>query len=624
YRWVPIPKDRDQAFINFEGVILSAVRRANPTWVKFEESYPSVKGLTRNGWEIDRQFLAELEKSTWDSLVSVLQSELTDSVIEKAVQRLPEPYYESIGSFLAKALKSRRNKLPHFATQYYRLITHEPEIQATDEDEFLEIQHADNGVLTVKIYLKHQSAEVYAQPYFERTFFPEETEEVRIYLHGGDDKIEVKGQHPQIAVRIEGGGGDDFYICHSSELGKKTWFYDFRGKNSFEQAKGTKIDTRPFKRPAATGVTVDKYALDWGEQTISFPIFSINPDLGAYGGVVARRRYFGYRKYPFESQHSISVMIASNGVKPLLAYNGLFHHFLSKVDGILNMEYSGLNVIRFHGYGNKTPSPYSDDFYKVEHSEFLFRPGVAYTWKQTTPLAEPSTHKPNQPTFTVGLGVVLRYSTTPLEDNADRFIATFDPPVYGSQTFGQVGVELSFQFDSRDNPGYPAKGWFFNLTGNIYPGIWDVETPFKTLRGEISTYITPHTLASATLAFRAGGKKIWGRFPFHEAAYLGGAEDLRGFWKNRFAGDGSLYGNSELRIPLLKTRFLFPGTLGLLGAYDIGRVYYKNDPGGSGKWHYGIGGGVWWSFLHNREVLSLGIIDGEDLTGVYFRFGLLF
>lgn len=41
----------------------------------------------------------------------------------------------------------------------------------------------------------------------------------------------------------------------------------------------------------------------------------------------------------------------------------------------------------------------------------------------------------------------------------------------------------------------------------------------------------------ATLAMRAGASRVFGDFPFHEASFLGGASNLRGFAENSFAGD---------------------------------------------------------------------------------------
>ena len=118
------------------------------------------------------------------------------------------------------------------------------------------------------------------------------------------------------------------------------------------------------------------------------------------------------------------------------------------------------------------------------------------------------------------------------------------------------------------------------MAGAVYPGAWDVESAFGSIDGETRAYLTAPIPTNPTLALRAGGKKVWGTFPFHESAFLGGPGltggdisngSLRGFRKNRFAGDAALYGNSELRLVLAKIKLLVPGELGLFGAADAGQ-----------------------------------------------------
>jgi hypothetical protein len=109
--WRPIPEDRDQAFVDFDGVLMWATRRVRPQQVSFGAEYPGVKGLTFNGWEVDRELLVELERPVWDSLATALADQLTDATIDAAVRRLPPEHYRLTGAFLARALKARRDAL---------------------------------------------------------------------------------------------------------------------------------------------------------------------------------------------------------------------------------------------------------------------------------------------------------------------------------------------------------------------------------------------------------------------------------------------------------------------------------------------------------------------------------
>ncbi|MDE2972269.1 MAG: hypothetical protein OXU35_08165, partial [Acidobacteriota bacterium] len=60
------------------------------------------------------------------------------------------------------------------------------------------------------------------------------------------------------------------------------------------------------------------------------------------------------------------------------------------------------------------------------------------------------------------------------------------------------------------------------------------------------------------------------------------------------------------------------------GAADVGRVYFAGDPADAGDWHNGTGGGFWMSFLERRTTMSVAVMKGRDMTGVYFRAGYMF
>ncbi|MXY98459.1 MAG: ShlB/FhaC/HecB family hemolysin secretion/activation protein [Gemmatimonadetes bacterium] len=121
-----------------------------------------------------------------------------------------------------------------------------------------------------------------------------------------------------------------------------------------------------------------------------------------------------------------------------------------------------------------------------------------------------------------------------------------------------------------------------------------------------------------------GGKTVLGEYPFHEAAAIGGSENLRGFRKFRYAGDSAVYGNGEIRFRLTPIKFLVPGDLGAFCAVDVGRVFYGNDPGNADNWHIGQGGGLWVSFTERRATLSLAMMDSKDKTELYLYFGFMF
>ena len=624
YTWLPIPEDRDQAFIDFDGFAMALARRGLPRQIKFDGTYPNLVGLTTTGWEMDRQFLVELSKTAWDSVVTEFRRDLPDSVIEKAVRKLPSTYYPLVGDALTQALKARRDRLPQFARRYYELITRAPEIQATDQDEYAHLEHRPDGELVVSIGLV-EGPDQKQPPYFQRTFHPQETREVRLYLHGGDDRAEVVGAKGRIGLRIDGGGGDDTFSNTSQAGAARTKFYDYRGKNRFFQGRGAKIDERPYKRPPSP-VLVARWALDWGYQAITLPVVAVNPDLGTFVGGVGTRQYFGYRKFPFASSHAFDVGLALPRLKASASYTGTFRRLLRHLDATVRVQYSGLQVIRFNGWGNQTTILEPASFYEVEQTYWSLAPALVFRAGRRKGLGGQG---PLSSVWTLSLGPIVQYADTPLGANKEKFVGRSPQYAYGMGSFGQLGAHGEITYDTRNNPGYTTRGVLLRVAGRVYPGAWDVEETFGHLEGEVRTYGTARLPMRPTLALRVGGKRVWGVFPFHESAFLGGpgltgSGQVRGLRKNRFAGHTALYGSSELRLRLARINLLVPGELGLFGAADAGRVLYDQDPDAADGWHTGHGGGLWLSFLRRLQTASVAVVQGGDLTGVYLRAGLTF
>ncbi len=557
YTWLPIPEDRDQAFIHFEGAAMAIARRRFPIQIKFRETFPNLIGLTMTGWEIDREFLAELDKAAWDAVVSTLREELPDPVIEDAVRRLPPPYYAMVGESLTRALKSRRDALPEFAGRYYQLINREAEIKTTDKDEYVHCEHLPNGDLRVRVGLVKNAGSEEKKPYFQRTFRPGETREVRIFLRGGDDRAEISGTRGRIVVHIDGGGGDDTLKNLSAAGASKTRLYDSRGTNRFAPGQGAGIDERAYKRPHGTHTPNARYALDWGMRTGNLPIFMVDPDLTVYVGALHSRQYFGYRKDPFSSQHTyIAGLAGVNGfesLRPFFSYTGHFRKPLRDFDANVQFDFSGIRSLRFHGLGNKTEIRRPSSFYKVTRYSLDIAPALEYRGADYVGEMSGFTLASLRSRLNIQFGPVIKYSNTPSGSNKGTLIGSLDDRLYGMGAFGQIGAQGEVTFDTRDNPGYPTRGVRIRIGGAIYPEFWSVDSSFGSIRGEASTYLTAPVATHPTLALRGGARKVWGTYPFFESAFLGGTGvigsgisggNLRGFQKNRFAGDTALYGNS--------------------------------------------------------------------------------
>ena len=120
---------------------------------------------------------------------------------------------------------------------------------------------------------------------------------------------------------------------------------------------------------------------------------------------------------------------------------------------------------------------------------------------------------------------------------------------------------------------------------------------------------------------RGGGKKVFSEAPYRDAATIGGGGlesstllepgyTLRGFRARRFAGDASLYGNTDLRLRLFQTTIIFPTHVGVFGLTDAGRVWLDGED--SHTWHTSYGGGIWLSPLNYRRTFSAYIAHSKE------------
>jgi hypothetical protein len=596
--WTPIPRDRDQAFARFDGTLLGLARLSYPQLVEFSPIYPSMVGLTWNARVVDRRLLTGLEWPVWDAVATTLRERLTDAVIDDAVRRLPAELRAKNAAWLAAALKQRRDALRQAARRFYRLLAGEVDVYGSDEAERVDIAREGRRALDVTVYPAEGSRE---RPLFHRRFDGAETREVRLYLHGGDDAVLVTGAGGGTPlVRVIGGGGDD-RVVDSSRAGR-TRFYDSKGTNTATGSRHVSFDRRPYDDFELSDSTPYP-ARDWGGFWRFQPWVSSGPEVGFFfgGGVV--RYNFGFRKRPWRSRIGVRAGYATGADAFRAELNAEFHRVNSRVRTNLFVRASGIEVIRFFGFGNETPRTDADEFFRVPQRQYLFVPSV---------------------TFPVGadgaltVGPTLKHVDTDLE--AGRFISQLRP--YGVGSFTEVGGVARLRWDSRDYSGAATRGVLAEAGGSLYPGVLDVAQTFGELHGEVATYLTPAGGFRPTLALRAGGKKVWGDFPFFESAFVGGAATVRGLREQRYAGDAALYGNAELRVRLGRFSVVLPGDFGVFGLADVGRVYVSGES--SDTWHSGVGGGVWFAFLDPANTVTVALARGDDRTALYVRAGFAY
>ena len=598
--WRPIPRDRDQSFVRFDGVIKGLGRNYEPRLVSFSDEYPDIKGLTRNAWDIDRNLLVGLDRNSWDSVVGEVATAITDGVIAEAVGQMPREHYALVGEEVESALVLRRDRLAEAADDLYEIVFREADIHATDEDEVAFLNRLDGGGVGVSFYRRGSGSEGTDLPHFQRTFSPQETRELRVYMHGGDDLIQLEGSFGSpIVLRIVGGGGVDELI-NSSDTGD-VFFYD-NGDGTLVQGDGTKLVRRDAPRPYSWWLDGEA-GRDFGGESGPQLSMSYDPDRGFVASAGFLRDRYGFLKDPFSSRLQVKVGWAVGRSQPIVDYRHYLQGIIGGLDLQLRGRYTGFEVVRFYGLGNQTEMSEPTSYYKVHQKQLVLAPSLS--------IGDGEGREFN-------IGPVLRHTSS---DTTDPGSFVTDSRSYGTGAFLQAGLQASFELDRRDIRNAPTQGYHFTGGASYYPRALDVESSFGEVHGEAAAYLSPGS-QNPTLALRAGGKRLWGTFPYSDAAFLGGSDNVRGLREQRFAGDASVYGSAEVRVFLTRFLLLFPVDFGVFGLIDVGKVFMDGQP--SGEWHTSRGGGIWLAPVTRRATVQLSVAQSEGRRAFYVGMGFAY
>ncbi len=630
-RWEPVADDRDWAFSKVGGVGGFFVRFLFPNYTRFGPGYPGILHSTWSGRALDRRLLSELPESTYVHVAAELQSRLTDAVIDDAVGRLPPEYVQRVGAELRRDLRSRRAGLPSEARAFYQLLAGWVDIHATDERDVALVTRVDgrhvrvellapaSGALAQHVRAGHGNSdgagddagevlgagEVRGAPYFDRTFDARDTHEVRIHLHGGDDLAVVRGRgRSGIAVRIVGGGSDDVLDDRADGESGRTYFYDARGHNQFLTRGGTHVDRSEWTQPLdSTTLAHQAPARDWGSSWAPEPVLVIGHDLGVYVGAGIVRHGYGFHYYPWRTRLEVQGGYATGTAQPRGQAEYLFPLAGRKVYARLFGFASRGEVDRFYGFGNRTRNVREDLFYRTEQQEYRLETLVRLLPTRSLSLDVGPTLRAFRPFETAG---TLLDSVAP----------------YGAGTFDETGLVARMRWDRAPATAVPTRGGSLMVEGRVFPSLLDVRAPFGGVSLSGVVYRELPVPAHPVLAVRAGGERVWGPAPFRESAFLGGSHSLRAYHTNRFAGDASLFTDTELRVPVGRMHLFIPMDVGVLGLWDLGRVF--NDGVSPGPWHSSAGGGLWFALPDHGRVASVSVARSAEQTSIYARLTFVF
>lgn len=600
HRWVTVPRDRDYAFVDYDGLLPTALHSAVDNAVRYR-SRIELKAMLVNSLPLDRRLLGGVTRPAWDSVTRVVQARLSDAAIEQAIAMLPPEWTRLEGARLAALLRARRDDLARVSADLYHIVTLEAEAHGTDRADAAEVERLANGDVRVTLSPGEGGA-----PFYQRVFDWRETREVRVYLQAGDDHARVTGAGPeQVIVRLIGGSGDDV-LADEGRAGRHTAFYDDAGDNRYVRRPRTRVDEHPWadvlwkpgnggRPPRDGGVSASAFTPGGGWR---------GAGEGPWIGFGPSWKRYGFRRQPYATQQAIRFMWLVEHGRYGAEYTGDFRPVGRPGDHTtLLARVSDMEAIRFFGFGNNTVVGGQD------HAHFT-------VYERQLMLEADRWHGIGRGAWLV-TGLTARYT----DPEPRPGTPAFDDDPQGAHEWRAGGGRLGLVLDRADSLAYHRWGWTLSTLASGFPLAGRDADPFGGGRALATAYATP-LAGGPTLALRAGGERIWGGFPFQYAAFLGGDHSLRGFASERFAGDALAHGSAELRQPLFRANLLvMRGTLGVLGLGDAGRVWYQGaSPDG---WHTAAGGGVFFTFLDATRAASVVYAKGEQ-GKIYFTLGLPF
>jgi hypothetical protein len=177
-------------------------------------------------------------------------------------------------------------------------------------------------------------------------------------------------------------------------------------------------------------------------------------------------------------------------------------------------------------------------------------------------------------------GGILNYDESFNDPNLEEYSRDYQEQVYGSQLFRRgTSVPFGAAF-VRETTIFrefgPLKGSTMRLAYEIAPPIGDTLSR-QTIDGDARYYL--RLGATGLLALRARGFKSTGDFP--DFLFFGGNSEMRGYRYLEFIGHNAVFGNAELRFPLIEAMLTPIGVMGGIRGtafFNIGGASFNNTP----------------------------------------------
>jgi hypothetical protein len=606
----PMPKDRDQAFFNIEGLIPSIIQKMQ-AFHQLQGLQPKTKHVATFNFaarNLDRRFLTELNKETWNKEIDRFLQTMTDGVIEKAMSQQPKELQEFRARNIAKILKQKRRYFKDDMIAYYKTLAKRVTILGSNDRERFDVNNYGSDSVSVTVHQLKKDGTQGSQTY-HRTFYPGETREIQLYGLEGDDEFVVHGDASSIIIRLVGGPGDDNFISEGD--GGSIWVYDVNYEDNTIKGNGMhkRISPDPLNNEyrrlafnfnsASPGIAVD-----------------YSRDGGLYLGLSYSIKSYGFRKEPYASKQYLAVARAINSSSYQMKYRGEFVKLIRNEDLLItgNLELPASRT-RFYGYGNNTPNNHSHNEGKYYLASYILGDASLLAQHHFTPWLK------------MQYGAAGQYLKLSDERNNGKYISSVFPVDEGEKGLASgkwyAGGRANLQINARNSEVFTTRGAFFDVYAQRLQDITAHTGGFTEVGGNASFYSDFLYKKHIVLASNFGAAHNAGSFAFPQAQYLGFRGNLRGFRMQRFAGYAKAYNNTELRVNLGTLNLLLTrGPFGVLGFHDVGRVWAHGET--SSTWHRGYGGGLWVAPFNKLVLTGVVTYSKEEKNFVNLNVGFKF
>ncbi len=607
--YVPIPKDRDQAFVLFDGFFPKMVSKKwnQPRFQSFDYEINNLEGLNFNARYVDRFFLTRITKEEWVDMAEELKAALCDEIIENAVKLWPDTVFALDGQVVIDKLKRRRDDLPKYALAYYLFLSKEVNVLGSEKKELFEINRLSEDSTLVSVYkLKKNNKK---QLHYKRMFYTHETKEIRLYGLGGKDQFVINGKVKKgILLRVIGGYGKDQIVDSSKVSGLRnfTQVYDTEKKTVIASGNETKVHTSKRKSSNAYNRKAWKPNVTYPR---AFMGYTIDDGLFVGGGFEYVKQ--GFRKEPFKASHRLLANVALTNFSFNALYTGQFTDVLGKTDFRVDVLWSNPKTTNFFGYGNETAFKVTEE----NREEFVMR--------FNSISARGLFVFGNKKSGAFRIGPQYQYLNT--VGAPDRFFKG-DNAIIDADASKYIGATLDYEFKLQNKKVMPTRGIYFSSRATYNQEVSGKNISNLRLKSKLTFYVP--LLNSLTYVINVSATSVIGDFEYYHSASLGGLnytkdnDVLRGYRRDRYNGRTSFAFNNGLRLKLFKFKtVLFPGEMGISGFYDVGRVWVNNES--SNIWHNNVGGGIWISIMDLMVINTFYSVSNEENV---FRlvFGFLF